>query len=195
MILSKQIYFPTDDDITFRSLREAFVSYGIELVPAHLEVQSVLSENIMAVARGKVVHAFDRLKKPCVAVESEFYLDAIPGFPGVHTNAALEKLGLEGILDKIDGGPRGCSFRHCLAYIDRTGTEPNYFESEARGRLSERPQGILKPEHWSPLFKIFIPEGCNDTLAELSDKEYARWNIVMAKESFLAKFAAWLVHK
>lgn len=190
-----RVYFVTSNEGKVHSMQRALAPYGIEVVHVFLEIPELRSENLRAVARQKVVTAFDHVKKPCVAVDSGFYLEAFPGFPGTYTNFALESLGLEGILSLADGRSRGCRFKNCFAYTDGYGSEPVYFESELRGRLSEKPCGTLRPEHWSPIYKIFIPEGGNDTLAELSEQEYERWRFSRMKDSFLTKFAEWLIRK
>lgn len=192
---AKQVYFATTNKGKVHSMRAAVAPYNIEVVHVPLEIPELRSESLRAVARQKVVAAFDSVKKPCVAVDSGFYLEAFPGFPGTYTNFALESLGLEGILRLAEGRSRGCHFKNCLAYIDGLGSEPVYFESEVHGSLSEQPQGNQQSWHWSPLFKIFIPEGYKDTLAELSEQEYERWRKSRMKDSFLTKFAEWLVQK
>lgn len=98
-------------------------------------------------------------------------------FPGAFVNFALESIGLEGILKIAENKKRGCEFRECLAYMDPSLSEPEYFLTHVRGELAYTERGSMEDKDylWSELGLIFIPEGSEKTLAEMSHEEYLKW--------------------
>jgi len=95
----------------------------------------------------------------------------------------------------VEGKPRECAFRNCLAYLDGELSEPLYFESDVEGVLSEAPRGELKDYHWSDLVRVFIPSGEDKILAEMAFEKYQKWRERRYVDSFATKFAEWFSKK
>jgi XTP/dITP diphosphohydrolase len=208
----KQVYFATTNQGKVKTLNSGLSKYEIEAIQAPLElkepsddvartleeVQKLLNQQhnpalLLEIARTKVLAAYEQLGKPCVALDAGFYVHSLNGFPGAFVNVALktENFGIEGILRETKGKPRDCKFVNCLAYLDDSLSEPVYFESHVPGTLSEEPRGEKRDYFWSDLFFVFIPEGYDKTLAEMSPEEFQEFRVERLEESFSTTFAKW----
>ncbi len=191
----KQICFATTNKGKVSSVSIALSQYGIEVVHYPLELPEPRSDDLREIAKEKVLFAYEKIGKPCIALDSGFYVHSLKGFPKTFVNFALETIGIDGILRLVDGKPRDCEFRNCLAYLDETLSEPAYFESSVEGSLSDFPRGEMRDYYWSELFLVFIPKGANKTLAEMTFEEYQDWRMQRYKDSFAKKFAEWISQK
>ena len=80
-----------------------------------------------------------------------------------------------------------CWFEDVVAYYD--GNEFMFFSSISKGLLSNSISETDKEEQWSPLWKVFIPEGYDKTLSEFTDEERIERN--RNKTSGIKEFAKW----
>ncbi len=210
----KQIHFATKNPAKVASLNVAFKNYDIRVIHSPLDlpepgdallaggkeaIQQLLSlthdkTQLQEIAEGKVLAAYGQIQKPCIALDSGFYIHSLNGFPGAYVNVALtsEDCGIYGILKLISGKARECEFSNCLAYYD--GKEVMYFESAVGGILANAPRGEEKKRSWSVLAMIFIPEGETKTLAEMTDAEYEQWRN-KRRDFFATKFAGWFSNR
>lgn len=157
----------------------------------HLDIPEPRSYDIKEIAKAKVLYAYNKIKKPCIILDSGFFVHAINGFPRTFVNYMLDTIGIEGLLKLISGKNRSCEFIDCLAYYDGKLSKPMLFESTVKGKLSKTARGISKPFHWSRIFLIFIPKGKKKTLAEMTQNEYIKWYQAINKNSYIKKFADW----
>jgi len=174
------VYFATTNVGKVESVTRHLAPAGISVVHEPLELEEPRSDSLVTIARAKVQQAYGMIKKPCVAIDAGFYINALNEWPGTYVNHELKHLGLEGILTLVAGKPRDCYFLHCLAYKDDTvGT--SYFVSKASGMLESYPKGDPEKKHWSKLFQIFIPTNTTKTLAEMKPEEYEQWSARQGK--------------
>ncbi len=188
----KQIYFATTNRGKVNSVSNALTKYGVEVVHCPLELPEPRSDDLKKIAKEKVLFAYEKIGKPCIALDSGFYVHSLNGFPKAFVNFALETIGIDGILRLVDGKPRNCEFRNCLAYLDETLSEPAYFESNVEGLLSDFPRGEMRDYYWGKLFLVFIPKDANKTFAEMTFEEYQEWRNQRYKDSFATNFAEWI---
>lgn len=188
----KQIYFATKNKGKVVSIGNVLSKYGIEVVHVPIDLPEPRSDELRTIAKEKVLFAHETIKKPCIALDAGFYIHSLNGFPKAFVNFALETIGLEGILKLVEGKPRGCEFRNCIAYFDGSLSEPLYFESENNGVLAEAQRGVPRDYLWSPLGTIFIPSGRVKTLAEMTREDYLAWRLERDKVSAIVKLAEWL---
>lgn len=188
----KTIYIVTSNKNKALSIKKGLLKYGINAKYFNLELPEPRSYDITEIAKTKVLYAYKKLKKPCIVLDSGFFINSLNGFPRTFINYALDTVGIDGILKLTEHKEKSCEFRECLAYLDIKTKKPVIFESEVKGTLSKSIRGQGKPFHWSKLSLIFIPKGKNKTLAQMSKKEYELWyKNYMEKYSYLKKFAKW----
>lgn len=190
----KQVYFATTNKGKIKSVSTVLCKYRIKVIHQNIELSEPRTDDLREIAIQKVLAAYEEIKKPVIAQDSGFYIHSLNGFPKSFVNFVLETIGIKGILKLTEDKPRECEFRNCLAYYDGTLKEPILFESDVRGILTKSPRGEVKDYFWSDLFLVFVPDGENKTLAEMTWKEYQKWrNKRLLKHSFITKFAKWFL--
>jgi len=190
--MTKKIYFATQNKGKYESVKELLAKYNIEVLHAQIDLPEPRSDDLKVIAKSKALHAFEQLKKPCIVIDSGFYIHSLNGFPKAFVNLALETIGVKGILKLVKGLSRKCEFRNCLAYYDKELDEPKYFESPTRGTLLQRP---VKPKRvfWGKLHTIFLPENSKKTFAQMTEKEIEEWQEKNKGEEFADNFAKWFL--
>ena len=189
-----EICYATGNKEKVNRLREALIRYDlkdVEILQIGLELPEFQSDDINHIAREKARYAFSQLRNPCLVQDSGFFIDALNGFPGVFVKYVAKTINLKGITKLLSGVTnRGCSFKDCLVYYD--GNDFHYFQSDTRGfvSLEERGDNV----EW-PLHKIFIPEGENKTLAEMTKQEKEDWRIRRDQDYYANQFAKWIKNK
>lgn len=186
-----RIYFATTNKSKFNSVSKLLSQYKIAAIHFPLELPEPQSDDLRKIAGEKILYAYEKIKKPCIALDSGFYIHSLNGFPKTFAKFVIETLGVNGIIKLVEEKPRKCEFRNCLAYMDETLSEPAYFESKIEGRLSNSPIGEMQDYYWSRLSLIFIPKNEKKTLAEMTFDEYQNWRNRKYKK-FAAKFAEFI---
>lgn len=171
----KELFYATTNAGKVRTLQNDFAAYNIKITQVQLNIPEPRSSDVREIAREKVRRAFVQLQKPVVVLDAGFYIHSLNGFPRAFVNFVLATIGIEGILKLVEDKPRACEFRECLAYCDAAGSEPRFFMRYDKGTLAAEPRGKNHSRLWSPLGLIFIPEGRQHTLGELSESEYQAW--------------------
>jgi len=126
-------------------------------------------------AKLKAIAISERLQGLVVADDSGLEVDPLGGAPGVHSaryagaDASPEKK-IARLLDelaKIDAksDQRRARFR-CVLAVARGGRVLATFEGVVEGKIAERPRG----SHGFGYDPIFIPDGCEQTFAELPEE-------------------------
>ena len=183
----KEIVFVTTNKGKIASAQKYFKN--IKLVPHNYELIEPRSEELREIARQKVLQAYDVVSRPCIALDSGFFINSLNGFPKTYVNHALGTIGIEGMLKLMEGvEDRNCQFRSCLAYYD--GESIEYFENSSPGRISREILGKENKDSWSELWHIFIPDKFEKTLAEFHEKDFQRYEEVK-ETSCLKKFGDW----
>lgn len=162
---------------------------NINVIPYNAELIEPRSDDIKEIAKQKVLQAFKIVKKPCLALDSGFFIEELNGFPKAYVNHALDTIGIEGILKLMLGVKnRYCEFKSCLAYFD--GKNITYFESNSPGFLSEKIQGENSKNKWSDLWYIFIPKTFHKTLGEFTEEDFNKFDKIK-NISCMEKFKNW----
>jgi len=181
----KQIYFVTKNQGKFDFIKCILSKFGVKVIQIQLESPEPRTDNLQKIVKEKVLFGYKRIKKPCIALDAGLYIHSLNGFPKTFVNFVLETIGVDGILKLVDGKPRNCEFRNCLAYFNGKSIEPLYFEFNIKGTLSKVPRGRIKKHSWGKIHSIFIPKGTNRTLAEMSSVEYR--NLILQRFDGLSK--------
>lgn len=108
--------------------------------------------------------------KIIIADDSGLEIDALDGFPGIHSSRFmkgkpyLEKF--QSIFKMLENKSRDAQF-HCVLTVLNLQKEPLFFEGIARGKIATSPSG-LSGFGYDP---IFIPEHYSQTFAQLTKEE------------------------
>lgn len=134
------------------------------------DLEEPRSDDIKYISKYKVMEAYKLVNKPCISLDSGFWIDELNGFPKAFVNFALDTIGIEGMLKLMEGKEnRACRFTECLSYYD--GEELQQFMGSHEGTLAEKILGKDSSEKWSDLWYIYKPSGYDKTLAEMTESE------------------------
>ena len=189
--MEKEIVFVTHNIGKIKSAEKYFKH--LKFTTFNYELDEPRSDDIKEIAKAKVKQAYELVKKPCIALDTDFRIEELNGFPRAFVNFSLETIGIEGILNLMEGKDnRACAFNECLAYHD--GKEIHYFYGRHPGNLSTKKQGINREEKWSDLWYVFKPLGFEKTLAEMSSEERENRRKVDGSVQAMQEFAKWYEH-
>lgn len=188
MINMEEIIFVTHNKGKAKSAEKYFKQ--LKFSTYHFELDEPRSDDIREIATAKVKQAYKIVKKPCMALDTGFFIDELNGFPKAFVNFSLETIGIEGILKLMENKEnRKCRFEECLAYHD--GKEIHYFYGRHLGNLATKIKGINREEKWSDLWYIFQPEHFEKTLAEMDPVEREERRKIDGSVEALKVFADW----
>ena len=158
------------------------------------ELSEPRSDDIKLIATSKVMEAYNMVKRPCMALDAGFFINSLNGFPKAFVNFVLETIGINGILRLMEyKKDRSCAFLECLAYYD--GKEIKYFYGELKGSLSHYAHKDNNGCRWSDLWYIFMPQGFNKTLSEMTIEELNTRQRIDKSTSAMEEFAKWYMNK
>lgn len=184
----KKIIFVTSNKGKYTAAKTFLKKYGIDVVQKSLEIpESRGSFEEIAIQKAK--YAYKILRKPLIAMDAGFFIHSLNGFPMMFTNFILETIGVEGIIKLVEDKDRSCEFREVLCYCDSLRTKPKLFKRIVKGSISNKPSGRVKSYHWSKLALIFIPEGEEKTMAEMTKKEFMDFRKRVDRNSHWEQFA------
>ena len=122
--MGEEIVFVTHNTGKIKSAEKYFKNLKFTIF--NYEVDEPRSDDIKEIATAKVKQAYEIVKRPCIALDTDFRIAELNGFPRAFVNFALETIGIQGIVKLMEGKEnRICSFNECLAYHD--GKEIHYF--------------------------------------------------------------------
>ncbi len=133
--MENEIIFVTHNKGKAKSAEKHFKNLKISTF--NYELDEPRSDDIKVIATAKVKQAYEIVKKPCMAMDTDFRIDELNGFPRAFVNFSLETIGISGILKLMeDKQNRKCAFNECLAYYD--GEEIYYFYGKHPRKLVKR---------------------------------------------------------
>lgn len=169
------IYYAASNPGKMLSARKYLGEYNIEMVTLDFDEPEI--NNIEAIAIWKVKQAYDILKGPCIALDSGFYIPAYPDepyFPGAFVKRKIvEGIGINGLLKNMEGVTnRECYFLECVAYYD--GKVLKTFFGTSPGKLADKCSDVVNTKGWSNLNQVFIPDGLDKVLSEVTEEEKSK---------------------
>lgn len=168
----QKVYYVTGNSGKVKSAQKYLNDIEVEMVDYDFNEPDI--NDIKYTAEWKVRMAYEMIKKPCIALDSGFYIPSYPkeeNFPGAFVRRkVIDGMGIDGLLDEMkDIDDRYCYFLECLAYYD--GEHLEFFYGKAEGALSKDISHADNDKKWSPLWKIFIPVGYDRPQVELTEEE------------------------
>ena len=186
--MGREIVFVTHNIGKIKSAEKYFKN--LKFTTFNYELDEPRSDDIKEIATAKVKEAYEIVKRPCIALDTDFRIEELNGFPRAFVNFSLDTIGINGILKLMEGKEnRKCAFNECLAYHD--GENIHYFYGKHPGNLSEKIQGVDREEKWSDLWYIFKPKGFDKTLAEMNKEERENRQKADGSVQAMQEFAKW----
>jgi len=160
-----ELYYATGNHDKFSTVGRYLAGERPEIILkqcAH-ELIEIQSDELEQVAIDKARQAWNILQKPVLVDDAGIYFDNYNKFPGVMTKYVFNGIGFEGLYALTKPGDTAY-FRLYMVYW----YEPQkyiVFESSCAGYISH--QTLYKATESSPYNQLFIPNGCDKTLAQM----------------------------
>ena len=170
----KHLSLITNNDMKFKNSQRVLKKFDIEVEQVKMAVPEIQSEDVTQIAEFSAKYAGDLLNKTTIKVDVSFEINALNGFPGPFVKYINQWLSPEKILCLMENEKdRTALFVDCVSFYEPEGQRCINFVSKTPGLISENVQG---DNGWG-VDKIFIPEGCSQTLACFSEEEkQGIWN-------------------
>lgn len=192
-----KLSFATTNPAKVASVARVLGAYGIDVERVELELPELQADDAEGVALGKIRAALSALRAPVMVVDSAFHVDALGGFPGPYVKHVTAKLGVRGYLDLLarfpDAADRGCAFVDAVAFADPSLPAPLVFVRRERGSIADAPRGN-SAGHKSPMAALFIPDGCDKTIAEMTPDELLTYRSRPQTEKVYHDLASAILH-
>ena len=154
---------------------------GFELVSVEKKLDEIQSGDVEFLVRDKCIKAFRLIGRPVFVEHTGLYIEALNGFPGGLTQVFWATLGAKRVSELFGREDGKAVARTRIGYCD--GRCVHQFEGEVSGSLATEPRG--DPSQWDC---VFIPEGSDETLAEMGERK----NEISMRRKALDQFAAYL---
>lgn len=159
---------------------------NIQVVGTSVKIPEIQTENVRDLVRDKALKAFSRIGRPVFVEHTGLYIEALNQLPGGLTQIFWDRLKAEGFIQLISHAKHSPVIaRTMIGYCDNQ--KMHFFEGEVRGTFAEQSRG---PDHfqWDC---IFIPDGFNQTFAEMGEKK----NEISMRRQALDQFSQFLREK
>jgi XTP/dITP diphosphohydrolase len=154
---------------------------GFELIAVEKKLDEIQSADVEFLVRDKCIRAFRLIGRPVFVEHTGLFVEALNGFPGGLTQIFWDTLGAERVAALFGKNDGRAVARTRIGYCD--GRCVHQFEGEVSGTLASEPRG--DPSQWDC---VFIPEGSNQTFAEMGERK----NEISMRRAALDRFAAFL---
>jgi len=146
-----------------QEFRSALAPLGVEVEHSEEDCDEIQADTLQEVVLSCLAQLRAKGLKDFVIDDSGLFVHALHGFPGVYSSYALRTLGVEGILELLDGAEdRGAHFECCIGCSFQG--EQFTVIGRCDGTIALRPAGT-GGFGFDP---IFVPSGYDQTFAEIS---------------------------
>ena len=157
----------------YLSVKERFASEGVEVDFYDYDFEEPEINDITLISQAKALNAYNMLHTEVFVTDAGFYIENYPGNPG-YPGAFVKRSGIANNLTKLleemkDVEERHAYFMDCTTYYD--GEEFHTFYGKSPGIITREPHGLDKEAQWSKLWHVFIPDGYDITLSEMTDEQ------------------------
>ena len=150
--MNKQICLATNNKGKLAEYRKILAPMGFVIYsPADLNVDLDVEETGTTYRENSYIKAKavrDLVKWPVIADDSGLEIEALDGFPGIHSARYAESFGMdykktaESVLTKLKGKTnRKAAFHCCICLLMEPDSKPLYFEGECKGHILEEIRG------------------------------------------------------
>lgn len=169
----ENIVYVTSNKGKYESVKRKFNSLDLPIDFMMADLEEPLINDIEFISREKVKEAYGMVGRPCFVADSGFYIKNYPGNPG-YPGAFVKRSGISTNIDNLlitlkDVDDREACFLDCLTFYD--GNEYYTFFGRTNGIITKEKRGEHMQIAKSNLWYVFVPQGSNKTLAEMTDEE------------------------
>jgi XTP/dITP diphosphohydrolase len=168
MLVLNEIAFVTTNEKKFEEINYILSTRGISARWIKEEKVEIQSEDTSKVASYAAKLLFKKLKLPLIVEDTALFVLSLNGFPGCYSSYVFKTIGIKGLLRLIEGKQRDALFVTSICYVDSS------FKKIFRGKLKGRIAGEERGSGGFGFDPVFIPDGMNKTLGEMTLEEKSR---------------------
>lgn len=186
--MSKVITLITGNPRKVKSLQNAVAPYGYKVEAIKMKFPEIQANTTAEVAAFAARWIAEKTNKPCVKMDSGFFIKEFGSFPGVYVRWVDEGLGVERFFDIVKNTENKKAMITCSVAYCEPDNEPITFFGSALGHVPEK-----LGEKGSFIDRLFIPNDYNPqglTIGELRDLDPKA--VVKIWECAEIKFIKWL---
>lgn len=157
---------------------------GIKVIPISEKIEEIQTDDVVHLVKDKALKAFKKIGRPLFIEHTGLYIDKIKQLPGGLTQVFWDKLEADDF-SKLLGGKIGESKAKAITvigYVD--GKKIHLFRGETVGCIVSPPKGN-RDFQWDC---IFVPDGEQDTFAEMGERK----NDISMRKKALEEFVHFL---
>ena len=167
-LMIRAVYLITKNPVKLSNAKNVLKNYGIEVRQVEMDVPELQSSDVTQVAEYSARHAGNNINQLVVKLDVAFEIRALNGFPGPFVKYVNRWLSPEKILQLMENeNDRYAKFVDCVALYEPDTQQCRSFISQTGGRIADEIRG----QYGWGIDKLFIPDGCSQTLASYSDSE------------------------
>lgn len=182
------VRFVTNNEHKYREAYDILSGYNIKLEWVPLPLEEIQSEYLEDIVVSKVLNAIEVVDPPFIVEDTGLFIHALDGFPGSYASYVYKKLGLSSILKLLEENMDRKAYFVAVGALVIDRHIFKIFRGEISGEISKEMRGN-QGFGYDP---IFIPEGYNKTMAEMSREEKNR---VSHRGRLFAKIGEYLIKK
>jgi len=168
--MKKIIYLVSKNPKKVKIAQSALEKFAVQVEQLEIETPEIQSSNTEEVARYSVKFAAEETGKTVIKGDFGMHIEALGGFPGPFVKYINKWLAAEQLIRLYKNeANKKAYFIDALGYCE-PGKEAICFITNTYGRLLIKPQG----DNGNMVDSIFIPDGFDKTIAELSEEESVR---------------------
>ncbi len=157
--------FVTSNEHKFKEIRASMERAGLDLQWEKSQYMEIQADTTAEISLDSAKRLSEKIEKDFFLEDTGLYIDSLKGFPGPYSSYVASTVGNEGILSLLAGKERTGRFLTVITYCSNGVF--TQFEGVLEGRISEKVSG----NHGFGFDPVFIPEGHDVTLAELTIEE------------------------
>lgn len=163
-----RLFFLTKNKGKLEEAKKALAGFGIEVEQLKKDRVEIQSEDLSEIALYSVKQvSTDNL--PVIVEDAGLFIEALNGFPGPYSSYVYKTIGCKGLLKLMNEiKNRRARFKSAVAYFD--GKMTKVFFGEVIGSITYEERG----HEGFGFDPIFIPDGYNETFAEMGFEKKAR---------------------
>lgn len=161
-----KIRFITKNQFKVDEVNKILEGTGVEVIAAKHEINELQTDDVKLLVRDKLLKAFKKVGRPVFVEHTGLYIESLNGFPGGLTQIFWDKLQAETFSNLLGSSINTkVVAKTIIGYCDSR--KIHMFEGSIIGNIADQPRGN-RDFQWDC---VFIPEGFNETFAEMGDRK------------------------
>lgn len=165
----KQVFFVSENRHKFDEIKKILAGYNLKLLWKKLGLLEPDFSSLEEIANYKAKQAFKKVKKPVVVEDTGVFFEAFNSFPGVMAKRVFNGIGFDGLSALIRSVKNRRAYFETVICYSGSGKSFKCFSGKLHGTLVDSPRALEADR--LPYEKLFVPDGYNKVLAEISIEE------------------------